>query len=189
MWHGTVIVTYSSSSEPEEKMMVGLILGISKYYKGALLSEFWRLTEVGSYIILSPWLVCEADQCITLFFLEWSHWPIPYTTANPIWSQVPYSTNLGLCLGILVMACAWDDLTLVWVACCFSVADSCGCYLMDSQMALSFPELWFVFQSQVPFSFDSVLMLNGFISIWQQTTSETWGAHPCKWILFNLVSM
>lgn len=103
------------------------------------------------------------------FFLEWSHWLTPYTTASPIWSQVPYSPNLGFCLGIFVMACAWDDLTLVWVACCFSVADSCGCYLMDSQMALSFPELWFVFQSQVPFSFDSVKWLH-----FNMTTNNLW---------------
>lgn len=40
MWPGTVTVTLGSSSEPEEKMTVGLILGISEYYKGALVSEF-----------------------------------------------------------------------------------------------------------------------------------------------------
>lgn len=85
--------------------------------------------------------------------------------SQPHLISVPYSTNLGFCLGILVMACAWDDLALVWmddllvwVACCFSVADSCGCYLLWMDLQWPFPSLNFDLYFKVKYlsSFDSV---------------------------------
>lgn len=73
------------------------------------------------------------------FFLEWSHWPTPYTTPSPIWFQVPYCTNLGLCLWILIRVCAWEDLTLDYLL----FLDNWGFYLLvdGSTMVFSFPEL------------------------------------------------
>lgn len=118
---------------------------ISKYYKGALLSEFWRWTEVGSLsIILSA--LCVKLASASLFF-SWMvtlahtiYYSQPHLISGSLQSQLgllSWDISHGLCLGwsdfslgCLLFLCCWqlwvlfDGFTngpfLSWTLICFS---------------------------------------------------------------------
>lgn len=188
MWHGTVIVTYSSSSEPAETMTVGWSLGLVSTTKELCCQNSEDRLRLALCILYSLHDLYVKLTNASLFF-SWmvtlAH-TIYYSQPHLISGSLQYQPGLlfwdishGLCLG-------WSDFSL-------------GCLLILLLTAVGV--VWWIHKWPFPFlnfhlffkvkylSALTPLMLSGFISIWQQTTSETWGAHPCKWTLFNLVSV